>query len=102
MEKINLRKSLYIGLGGTGMNAILHTKKMFLETFGEIPPIIGFLGIDTDNKSCSETIDSKVGKIYLEKNEQCEITATGPVNFFKTNKDLVAWMPKENEIGIST
>lgn len=43
-----IKRCLYIGLGGTGMKSLLHTKKMFIETYGEVPPMIGFLGIDTD------------------------------------------------------
>ena len=43
-----IKRCLYVGLGGTGMNALLHTKKMFVETYGAVPPMIGFLGIDTD------------------------------------------------------
>ena len=43
-----LRRTLLIGLGGTGFKAILNAKKMFYENYGEIPPMIGFLGIDTD------------------------------------------------------
>jgi hypothetical protein len=104
MEKTKLRRSLYIGLGGTGMNAILHTKKMYMETYGEVPPMIGFLGIDTDGKSYTETLDSKVGAIYLDKNEQKPIMVANPKNFFVNpdNKDLVSWLPKENERGITT
>ena len=45
-----VRRSLYIGIGGTGIKAIAHTKKMFEETFGDgnIPPVIAFLAIDSD------------------------------------------------------
>ena len=32
-----IKRCLYVGLGGTGMNALLHTKKMFIETYGEVP-----------------------------------------------------------------
>ena len=39
-----IKRCLYVGLGGTGMNALLHTKKMFIDTYGEVPPMIGFLG----------------------------------------------------------
>lgn len=45
---ITLKRTLFIGLGGTGASALLHTKKRFLDTYGEIPPMIGFLSIDTD------------------------------------------------------
>jgi len=104
MKKTKLRRSLYIGLGGTGMNAILHTKKMYMETYGEVPPMIGFLGIDTDGKAYTETLNSKVGEVRLDKNEQKPIQVTSPKNFFTNpnNKDLVSWLPKENERGITT
>ena len=57
---IKIKRCLYVGLGGTGMNALLHTKKMFVETYGEVPPMIGFLGIDTDGdgKVDTETIST--------------------------------------------
>ena len=42
-----IRRCLYVGLGGTGMSALLNTKKTFLETYGEVPPMIGFLGTVT-------------------------------------------------------
>ena len=45
--RIKLRKTFYIGLGGTGMNAILRTKRMFVDKYGEVPPMIGFLGTVT-------------------------------------------------------
>lgn len=35
-----IRRCLYVGLGGTGMSALLNTKKTFLETYGEVPPMI--------------------------------------------------------------
>ena len=44
-----VKRCLYIGLGGTGMKSILYTKKMFIDTYGEVPPMIGFIGIDTDD-----------------------------------------------------
>ena len=49
---IKLKRSLFIGLGGTGMKSILKTKSMYEELFGEVPPVIGFLGIDTNLFLC--------------------------------------------------
>lgn len=48
-----LRRTLLIGLGGTGIKAILNAKKMFYENYGEIPPMIGFIGMDTDAPALS-------------------------------------------------
>ena len=38
-----IKRCLYVGLGGTGMNSLLYTKKSFIDTYGEVPPMIGFL-----------------------------------------------------------
>ena len=45
-----IRRSVYIGLGGTGIKAIANAKKMYEDIFGEgnIPPQIGFVAIDFD------------------------------------------------------
>jgi hypothetical protein len=104
MSKIELRRTLYIGLGGTGMNAILHTKKMFMETYGEIPPMIGFLGIDTDGNAYGETLDSKVGEIRLDKNEQKPILVQNPRNFVTNphNKEMLTWLHRSVERGVNT
>jgi hypothetical protein len=102
MSKIKLRRSLYIGLGGTGMNALLHTKKMFMETYGEIPPMIGFLGIDTDGKVYQNELDSKIGKIRLDPNEQKPISVTNPAKYYSTQKKDLAWLPNENSSAIRT
>ena len=45
---IKLTKTLFVGLGGTGVKSILRTKQCFIDAYGEIPPMIAFLAIDTD------------------------------------------------------
>ena len=51
-----IRKSIYIGLGGTGVKAIAQTKRMFEETFGmgNIPPQVTFLALDYDRSAIDE------------------------------------------------
>lgn len=46
----NIRPSIYVGLGGTGIKAISQTKKMFEDAFGKdkIPSQIAFAAIDFD------------------------------------------------------
>lgn len=102
MSKIKLRRSLYIGLGGTGMDALLHTKKMFMETYNEIPPMIGFLGIDTDGKAYQNELDSKVCKIRLDPNEQKPISVKDPSKYYNTHKKDLSWLPNENSSAITT
>ena len=59
--KIKLKKTLYIGLGGTGVWALLKVKKCFIDSYGEIPPMIGFLAIDTDTAAFSKEETSNSG-----------------------------------------
>ncbi len=97
-----LRRSLYIGLGGTGMNAILHTKKMFIENNnGEVPPMIGFLGIDTDGGSYEKTLDSRYGTVKLDKQEQCSISVRNPKDYYTNMKEELSWLPEENSVMIT-
>lgn len=102
MGKIKLRRSLYIGLGGTGIESILHTKKMFMETYGEVPPMIGFLGIDTDKKAFQRELESKVGTVKLEPNEQKDISVQSPSSYYATQKKDLMWLPSENSSAITT
>ena len=55
-----LKRSVFIGLGGTGMKSILKTKQLYKDAFGEVPQIIGFLGIDTSTEEFAK--DTKTAK----------------------------------------
>lgn len=91
-----IKRCLYIGLGGTGMKSLLHTKKMFIETYGEVPPMIGFLGIDTDGGEYKKELDSKYGNVILTPNEQLPIRVEEARPIYEVNKDHFAWLPEEN------
>lgn len=96
--RTKLRKTLYIGLGGTGMSAILRTKKMFVDNYdGHVPPMIGFLGIDTDGAAYTKNVLAKDGtKVILDPYEQCSISVRSPRDYFDSNKRRLSWMPEEN------
>lgn len=92
-----IKRCLYVGLGGTGMNSLLHTKKMFIDTYGEVPPMIGFLGIDTDGGAYKKSLLSKLGdEITLDPNEQLPITVNNPRPIYDVNKSDFSWIPQEN------
>lgn len=114
--KTKIRRSLFIGLGGTGMRTLLHLKKLFIETYGEVPGMIGFLGIDTDKGEYSKELElkniasmgfiddseiyvegqNKGNKVRLDRNEQVQITVEHPQALFKRNQDNYTWMPTNN------
>ena len=50
MAKVKINPNFYIGLGGTGIKAILEIKAKYLKEYGEIPPCTEFLCFDSDTK----------------------------------------------------
>ena len=52
-----IRRSVYIGIGGTGIKAIANAKKMYEEIFGEdrIPSEIAFVAVDFDRAIATDT-----------------------------------------------
>ena len=97
-----IKRSLFIGLGGTGMTALLHTKRMFIDTYGEVPPMVGFLGIDTDGDWYSRDLVSKYGKVKLEPSEQMPILVLDAQPIYRVHQDRFAWLPEKNLRGLSS
>ena len=98
-----IRRSLFIGLGGTGISSLLHTKKIFLDTYGEVPPMIGFLGIDTDCSFYNKSFETKNGrKVYLDKNEQIPIVIQYATPRYKVNPDDFSWVARENVFALGS
>lgn len=92
-----IKRCLYVGLGGTGMNALLHTKKMFIDTYGEVPPMIGFLGIDTDGGAYKKSLRSNKGdEIILDPTEQLPILVKRARPIYDVHKDVFSWIAEEN------
>lgn len=83
------------------MTSLLHTKKMFVDTYGEVPPMIGFLGIDTNENEFQNFLMSARGeKIVLEPNECLQISVDHAVDTFRRyrrGQGLFTWMPEKNE-----
>ena len=92
-----IRRSLFVGLGGTGMTTLLHTKKMFVETYGEVPPMVAFLGIDTDNGWYTRSLPSTMGEVKLIPAEQMRIVVEeDPQPIYMRNINNFSWLPSRN------
>lgn len=92
-----IKRCLYVGLGGTGMNALLHTKKTFMDTYGEVPPMIGFLGIDTDSGAYKKSLLTVHGEeVTLSPNEQLPILVKDARPIYDVNKEDFTWIPEKN------
>ena len=97
-----IKRCLYVGLGGTGMNALLHTKKMFVETYGEVPPMIGFLGIDTDGDAYKKELPSKYGPVSLAPNEQTPIQVEDAQAAYITSRQHFGWVHPDNVFALTS
>jgi len=97
--------ALFIGLGGTGHKVLMQVKKAMLKNYGEVPPMIKLLCMDTDRKelySSSEKITyskKKKGglteliteRVKFEPNEIVGIPITNPQGL--ANQDYVrSWV----------
>lgn len=116
-----IRRSLFVGLGGTGMRTLLSLKKLFVDTYGEIPPMIAFLGVDTDRGEFTKELQTKASgnvgvmsdgtvettlfvrgqhvpkqTVRLEPFEQIQITIEHPRDVYNVRKQTFTWIPQEN------
>ena len=97
MGKIKLKKTLYIGLGGTGVATLLKVKKCFIDSYGEIPPMIGFLAIDTDTAAFSKEETSNLGaSIRLDSSELLVCTVKHALATYRSNPTAYDWVPSKN------
>lgn len=82
------------------MSAILNTKKMFIDTYGKVPPMIGFLGIDTDNKVFKDTVYTRKGEVVsLQEEELRRISMGSPKPVYQANQASLGWFPKGPQNG---
>ncbi len=96
-QKKTLTTTLYVGIGGTGANILLQIKKCFIDSYGEIPPMIGFLAIDTDNGSESKTTRSNTGTlIKLDASESLICSIQNALSTYYVGLSEFSWLPKRN------
>ena len=95
-----IKRSLFIGLGGTGIKTLVNTKRMFIETYGEVPPMIGFLGIDTDKGEYKkDPIKDKSNQaVTLTPDETMPIPVEDAKAIYQVNAQNghMAWVPEKN------
>lgn len=96
---IKITRTLYVGLGGTGAKSILRTKKCFIDAYGEVPPMVAFLAIDTDTDIKNLNFTSRNGKsVKFDDNEICFCGIKGSaVAIVNQNPTQYQWLPPRNK-----
>ena len=97
-ETIKISRTLFIGLGGTGVKAILRAKQCFMDAYGEIPPMVAFLAVDTDKAIRESSLPSRKGKeVRLSENEICFCGITGSaLEIYNNHQTKFQWVPRRN------
>lgn len=92
-----LKRTLYIGLGGTGFKTLLHTKRAFIETYGEVPPMIKFLAFDSDKNQYKDyKLPSIYGDIAFDPSESSDIMVTQASSKVSRHRTDLSWLPDRN------
>ena len=80
------------------MTSLLYTKKMFIDTYGEVPPMVAFLGIDTDGGWYGKSLRLRNGdEVSLDNNEQLRIlVGENPHPLFNNYSDHLKWISPAN------
>jgi len=97
-ETIKITKTLFVGLGGTGVKAILRTKQCFIDAYGQVPPMIAFLAVDTDKAIREASLPSRKGEdVKFTENEICFCGITGSaLDIYRNHLTKFQWVPKRN------
>ncbi|MFW5804441.1 MAG: tubulin-like doman-containing protein, partial [bacterium] len=95
MGKTILSRTVFIGLGGTGAKSIVKTKSLMLDNFGEIPPMIKFLAIDTDSITKINCKNKAGENITLDKDEFIHFQVPDINQYVKANPRETNFFQKE-------
>lgn len=85
-----LRKTVVIGLGGSGMHSVLQMKRKLINSFGEIPPMIKFLVLDTTDQ---DVLHVKDGEYKLDPGEFLKMEVRNPKTLLRTSDEIRSWIP---------
>lgn len=118
--KPQVRKALFIGLGGTGAKTLIALKKRFYEVYGHVdaergsmPEFIKFMVFDTDapgtlqesKKKARNAVSGKVFDVQFEPAEVISMAAPNCGDFIlsEQNREIFdGWVPLKNNRVLST
>jgi len=90
-----IRCGVFIGLGGSGLRVGLQLKRLFLERFGEVPPVFRILVFDTDDERSKELVFQSNGRqVELEADREffyLRFSLAGLVRQFDARPYLSPW-----------
>jgi hypothetical protein len=89
-----VRKTVVIGLGGTGRDAVLNIKRKYLEVYGtDTPPTTRFLVFDTTDAEPLPLPDGR--EVRLQTGEFYKMVVSNPAGVVRVNPEVRAWFPED-------
>ena len=99
MSSPEFRKTLLIGLGGAGQEILLRTKRLFLDTYGIVPPSVKMLSLDTD-ASIKKLVSANGEKEYtFAPDEFIHLAVPQPADFLRSSAEARAWHADKAPVG---
>lgn len=93
-----IRRSLIVGIGGSGSLAALHAKKALIQFYGVVPYAVKFLVLDTDARSPiplkARLIGKQPQKVEMEDYEYLYLAVKDPLNVIDLSPAIQSWWPE--------
>lgn len=97
VQPIKIRRAFYVGLGGTGARTLLRIKQLYIDAYGEVPPMVKFLVIDTDWMVRNICVTSRtVKEVKLSDSEVCFLRTLYPKEIYQSVNEKLRWIPERN------
>lgn len=93
------RKLILIGLGGSGQLILLHLKRLFMDTYGVVPPSIKLLALDTDVSPGKLRSNVSETQYSLDIDEFLHMKVTDPLTFIQQSTVVKKWYAKPMPVG---
>jgi hypothetical protein len=65
-QRVGMRPTLLIGLGGTGQKVLVQLKARFIRNYGKVPPAVEFLCFDTDQTAEQTQTEGQIVRLTSE------------------------------------
>lgn len=94
-----IRRTLIIGLGGTGLLSVLHTKKTLLQYYGQNPMAVKFLVLDTTTQSMEKSLryiheGTEFRDVRVELQEFIYLSVNNPLRVIESSPAIQRWWPE--------
>jgi hypothetical protein len=85
------RRTILVGLGGSGQLMLTHVKRLLLEKYAKVPPAIRLIAMDTDAAVTVLESRTEEARIKLSHGEFLQLAVEEPDVFLRRNKNVQEW-----------